>query len=207
MNLEEVKEVLYDITALFFQKATILWSEQINTKPFLPYITLKVGSIQKTAFPLIDEDGGRYYPCHTTVEFNLYTKGKPIILGEDKVTSNYINTATSDLMQFFLFVESESITDKMAEKGIEVTLLPPIRDLTELQNDSKYRYRAMAEATVTFVEEANGSYGVSGMIVTTNSSGGGTPEMAKESIKIIKEVEINKRTKGGKIVHEKSSTR
>ena len=50
MNLVEVKESLYDATARFFAGAAILWTEQINTKPPVPYVTLKTGGIRRDAF-------------------------------------------------------------------------------------------------------------------------------------------------------------
>jgi len=199
MNLEEVKDALYDITAMFFSGAMVIWAEQINTKPNPPCVTLKMGGIQKTAFPIVDEDGSRYYSCRTTAEVNLYTKGKPVTVGEN-VTGNYANTATSDLMEFFNFIESENITDIMAGKGIEVTLIPPVRDLTSLLNDSKYRYRAMAEASVTFPMEADGSYGIGGMPKIPNYSGGGTSEMAGAETDTIEEIEI---IEGGNNSYEK----
>lgn len=195
MNLENVKETLYDITAMFFQGATILWTEQINTKPPLPYVTIKVGGIQRTAFPIIDKNGTRYYPCQTTAEFNLYTKGKPVTLG-NKVTGNFMNTATSDMMEFFNFVESDHITDIVAKKGMDVSLIPPIRELTDLQNDSRYRYRSMAEAVVSFAMEADGPYGMSNATSIPNSSGGGTKDIVEAEISVIEEVEIEEMIKG-----------
>ena len=110
MNLAMVKEVLYDIASMFFQGAPVIWAEQMNTKPTPPYITLKVGNMNRTHFPLIGEGGNRYYPCSTTVEINLYTKGKPVIRQEN-ATGNFMNTAVSDLNDFFQFVESDEITD------------------------------------------------------------------------------------------------
>lgn len=195
MNLEEVKETLYDIAAMFFDRATIIWTEQVNTKPFLPYITLKTGGIQRPPFPVIDENGNRYYSCRTTAEINLYTKGKPVTAGEG-VTGNFANTAVSDLMDFFNFLESDRITDLLAEKGMDISLVPPVRDLTDLQNDSRYRYRSMAEAAVSFFQEADGAYGISGMQTVPNSSGGGKPEMAKAAQDIIEEVEITEEVAG-----------
>ena len=197
MNLEKVKEALYDITALFFHDATIIWAEQINTKPNPPYITLKMGGIQRSAFPFWDIENKRYYSCRTTVEVNLYTRGKPITTGGGNVTGNYANTATSDLMDFFNYVESEEITDQMAEKGIEVTLIPLVRDLTALLNDSQYRYRAMAEAVVTFVQQADGPYGICGMPQVPNYSGGGATEMAEAETGIIEKIELESRMEGG----------
>lgn len=193
MRLEEVEDVLYGITSKFFTGATVIWSEQINTKPPLPYVTLKVGGVQRTAFPIINEDGTRYYPCSTVAEINLYTKGKPVTVREN-ATGNYANTAVSDMIDFFNFVESDNVTDLLAMNGMDISLIQPVRDLTDLQNDSRYRYRAMAEATVSFAMEADGPYGVGG-IAAPNSSGGGTAEMAKAVFDTIEEVEI---TEGGK---------
>lgn len=193
MNLAEVKERLFDLTELFFKGATVIWSEQINTKPQLPYVTLKCGGVNRTSFPVDDGDGRRVYQAKTTWEVNLYTKGQPITVGEG-VTGNYANTAVSDLTEFTIFLDSESIVDIIAGYGMDVTLMPPVRDLTNLQNDSKYRYRAMAEFSVSFVQEADGPYGTGGMPLIPNSSGGGTKEMADAVTETIEEVEI---TEGG----------
>lgn len=193
MNLAEVKERLFDLTELFFNGATVIWSEQINTKPPLPYVTLKCGGVNRTSFPVDDGDGRRVYQAKTTWEVNLYTKGQPITVGEG-VTGNYANTAVSDLTEFTVFLDSERIVDIIAGYGMDVTLMPPVRDLTNLQNDSKYRYRAMAEFSVSYVQEADGPYGTGGMPFVPNSSGGGTKEMADAVSETIEEVEI---TEGG----------
>ena len=50
MNLSEVKEKIYDITAMFFNGATVIWAEQGNVKPDLPYITLKTGPVKRNVF-------------------------------------------------------------------------------------------------------------------------------------------------------------
>lgn len=189
MNLEAVKEVIYDLVSGFFGEATVLWSEQINTKPPLPYVTLKVSGINKTRFPVLSEDDIRYYPSSTTLEINIYTKGQAITTS-NHVTGNHSNTAMSDLNDFFNYVDSEMMVDWLANKGIDISLIPPIRDLTDLQNDSKYRYRSMAEATVSFAEEADGPYGISGMYATPNSSGGGKTEMKDTVSDVIEEIEI-----------------
>lgn len=200
MTLEEVKETLYDITDMFFKGATVIWTEQSNTKPPLPYVTLKMGVVRRTAFPVVMDDGSKYYPCSTIVEVNLYTKGKPVH-GGDNMTGNYINTATSDMMEFFNFIESEEVTDLLAARGIGVTLMPPVRDLTDLQNDSKYRYRSMAEATVDYEMEANGPYGISDIAVP-NSSGGGTEDLISSDENVIEKVEVSGKTEGGNIENE-----
>ncbi len=189
MDLEAVKGTIHDMTAMFFAGADVIWAEQVNTVPVPPYVTLKMGSLDRNALILVDDDGERYYQCDTTVQIDLYTKGRPVATG-DMATGNYANTAVSDLMDLFSFLESEEITDRMAGMGISMALMPPIRDLTGLQNDSRYRYRAMAEASVSFLMEADGAYGMSGMAAVPNSSGGGTEEMAGKPIEPIEQVGI-----------------
>lgn len=189
MNLTEVKERLYDAAVQFFAGGTVVWAEQIGTKPEPPYVTLKTGSLSRTAFHVEDGEGVRSYQCSTAAEVNLYTRGQPVTEGES-VTGNCINTATEDLMEFSNFLESEAMADFFTGYGMSVLLIPPIRDLSFLQNDSKYRYRAMAEYAVTFVEEASGRYGLSGMSKAPNSSMGGTEEMVKEPIGVIEDFEL-----------------
>ncbi|WP_313579957.1 hypothetical protein [Lacrimispora sp.] len=189
MNQSQVKNKLFELTSMFFQGATVAWVEQTMTKPVVPYVTLRTGNINKTLFPCHDEAGDRYYPCSTIAEINLYTKGRPRTVAEG-VTGNYENTATSDLMEFVKFLESGEIQNRIAAANMDIQLNPPIRDLTELLNDSKYRYRAMAEFTVSYMEKASGRYGVSDCMYIPNYSGGNTREFTAASQYEIKEVEV-----------------
>lgn len=207
MNLEKVKEVICDVTELFFRGASVIWSEQTGTKPKPPYITLKLGNINKSAHPIIDENNNRFYPSATILEINVYTKGKPVTAGK-AVTGNYANTAASDLMDFFLFLQSDYITDYTNDRGVDIQLIPPVRDLSALENEnSAYRYRAMAEATVSFALLADGPYGIGGMPYVPNSSGGGTEEMESEAMPLIDDARVNDTPlpEGG-IENEKQST-
>lgn len=190
MNLTEVKERLYDAAACFFANAVVIWADQAGTRPEPPYVTLRMGGISRTAFPADDGAGGRSYQCRTTAEVNLYTRGRPLTEGEESITFGCINTATADLMEFSSFLESDALVDGFAGCGMDVSLMSPVRDLTFLQNESSYRYRAMAEYTVSFVEEAGGRYGLSGMPMVPNCSGGGTPEMAAEPAEVIEQADI-----------------
>ncbi len=189
MTLEKVKEQICKITEFYFTGATVLWAELANTKPPLPYVTLKIGHLDRTAFPIEEEteERERSYQCSTILEVNLYTRESMIT--EEKVTGSYANTALSDLTSFTNFLESEEITDRLAKDGIAISLMPPARDLSFLENETAYRYRAMAEYAVSFVIQADGAYGIGGMEIP-NSSGGGTKEMAETPIEAIKEVEI-----------------
>ena len=175
MRKDEVEQIIYKIVSDFFRGATVIWAEQVSKKPTLPFVAIKTGNINRTRFPIIDDEGRRYYPCSTLLEINLYTKGKPMTIAPN-VTGNYANTATSDLQDFFSYLDSEKVVDVLADNGMDISLEGPIRDLTNLQNDSKFRYRAMAEATVSYAQEADGVFGVQGIEIP-NPSGGGTREM------------------------------
>lgn len=196
MRVEEVKSLICELAEDFFRGATVIFAEQINTKPAPPYVTIKMGGINRTRFPIVD-GGQRHYHCSAVLEVNLYTKGKPVTAAK-KSTGNWANTATADLMDFFNYLDSDSIQDKLAEHGVDISLEPPVRDLTDLQNDSKYRYRAMAEATVSFAQAADGRYGIGGTELP-NPSGGGAPEMA-DGDEFIEEAEITEASYEGGII-------
>lgn len=189
MNLNETREVVREVVSRFFAGATVIWAEQVNTKPSLPYATIKFGAVERRLYPVEDPSIGRCYHCSTTAEVNLYTEGKPLG-GSVNAIRNSANTAVSDLLEFTNFVESEAVLDLLAGYRIEMSLIPPVRDLAALENDRKYRYRAMAEFTVTFVMEASGWYGIGGMPDAPNFSGGGSQEMADEPYEIIEDAEI-----------------
>lgn len=190
MNREEVKEVICDVAEKFFHGASVIWAEQISTRPKPPYVTLKLGDIKKSTHPIVDDNNNRFYPSTTMLEVNVYTKGKPVTVGKS-VTGNYANTAASDLMDFFLFIQSDYMVDYTNDRGVDIQLNPPVRDLSELVNEnSVYRYRAMAEATVSFALTANGPYGIGGMPYVPNSSGGGTEEMESEAMPLIDDARV-----------------
>ena len=191
MNLEDVKEVLYDVSAQYFAGASVIWTKQSATKPKPPYVTLEIeGGINRAAFPVTDEDGNICYQCSTRLEVNIYTKGRPVII-ESHVTGNYANTALNDMSAFANYMESEAVTDFLAENGMAISLMPPVRDLTGLENENtSYRYRSMAEFTVSYTEDANGMFGIYGTAPVPDYSGGGTQEMADTPIEAIEEVEI-----------------
>ena len=185
MTLAEVKEALYDVIAPFFPEGRVYWAEQIQTKPEPPYVTLKLGNVRRRAFP-VTEAGGRCYHCESVMEINLYTTGKAVT-GEENATGNRVNTATADLMEFSAYLESYAATDQLERALICVSLNPPVRDLTGLEHDRMYRYRAMAEYAVTFVQEAGGWYGV--------TPGDAAPvEMSETPVYTIEEAEIEEIT-------------
>ena len=186
MNLSFVRAVLFCAVDSFFDGCTVRWAEQIMTRPKLPYITMRTGDVQRTAFPVLDEDD-RFYSAGTTLELNLYAKGRKVIYKDD-ATVNYENTSVEDLADLVNYLESDKITDRLAEHGISIFPISDIRNLSELENESKYRFRANVEFEVRFPMVANGPYGYSDRV--PNSSGGGSESMGYAEEPIIEDVEI-----------------
>lgn len=189
MTLNEVRKTVYNTVKGFFKGASVVWAEQSMTSPTFPFVTIKMRDLQRSLHALADDEGDRSYDCSIPVEINLYTKGRERTNAEGTF-ANYENTAVSDLNEFFKYADSDIIQDELAEKGIAIVLNPPVRDLTDLQNDSRYRYRAMAEATVTFIDSADGLYGLAEMDEAPNPSGGGTEEMKEAPSDYIEDVDI-----------------
>ena len=188
MNLNEVKEAFRAVTARFFPGVSVRWAEQIGTVPGPPYLTIKFGSVDRTSFPVQDPAVGRCYHCHTVAEVNLYTKGKPLTAGQN-TTINYANTALSDMVEFSSYLESYGVVDDLTERRIDISLKGPVRDLSSLENDRQYRYRAMAEYDVYFVVQAEGRYAMDAMPDVPNYSGGGTKALSETETGFFTEAE------------------
>ena len=203
MNFGEVKQLLYETVVRYHPGAMVVWEKVGGVTPMPPYITIGYSNLIRSQFPMSDgERVHRYYNYSFRFEINLYTVGKPIKDDSDK-TIYYENTAVEDMEEFVRFLESEAITDELAEKDVTVVFDPPIRDLSELIDDTKFNYRSMEELTVTFAGLADGEYGVLGNTLVPNSSGGGLQEFTEAETGIIEEVEIGEITEGGNENHEK----
>lgn len=184
MTLEEVKDFLYDTAQKYFEAGTVIWAEHGNTVPLRPYMTMKMNAVNRAAFPIEEEETSlrqRAYQCSSILEINLYTKGKAVTTDEGS-TAGCINTAVSGLSRFSNYMESEYITDMLADMGIAVSLMPPVKDLSFLENENAWLYRAMAEYSVSFVMEADGAYGISCFEAQPENGGSaGTPDSGGNS--------------------------
>ena len=197
MNLGEVKQLLYEAVVKYHPGAMVVWEKTKGVTPKPPYITLGYSNLNRSLFPLSDDEGThKYYNYSFTFEINLYTVGKPVKDDSEKVLY-YENTAVEDLEEFVRFLDSEEITDELAKKNVTIVINPPVRDLSELIGDTKFNYRSMAEFTVTFVGLADGRYGVSGNKMVPNPSGGGLKEFTEAENSVIEEVIIKEETDDG----------
>lgn len=183
MTLDGLKRHLHQTAEKYFTGGAVIWAEQANVKPPLPYMTLKISSVSRAAFPIEEEETSarqRAYQCSSILEASLYTKGSPVTAAGN-TTAGHINTALSGMARFSSYLESEYVTDMLADKGIAISLMPPVRDLSFLENGNAYRYRAMAEYAVSFAMEADGAYGISCIGIPDGGDGAGMPGSGSHS--------------------------
>lgn len=194
MTLGDAKKLIYETVGSYFPGAMIVWEKTKGVTPKPPYITLGYKNLERSLFPLKDDEGEhRYYNYAFTLEMNLYTIGKEIEVNGTP-TGSYENTALEDIEEFIRYLDSEEITDKLSDKEISVVLNPPIRDLSEIIGSTKFNYRSMCEFSVTFVGLADGLYGVQGSKMIPNSSGGGLETFADTEMPAIENVIIQEET-------------
>lgn len=196
MTFSEVKKFIYKLVKRYHPGAMVVWTKTKGVTPKPPYITLGYSNLNRSAFPLSDDEREhRYYNYDFTLEINLYTVGKEVKAGNG---SYFENTAVEDLEEFIRFLDSDGITEELAKKNVTIVMNPPIRDLSELIGDTKFSYRSMCEFTVLFAGMADGEYGVYGS-QAPNPSGGGLNEYAEAEAFVIDKVEISEKTyEGGK---------
>lgn len=188
MTFAEVKQLLYELAVKYHPGAMVVWEKTKGVTPKPPYITLGYSNLNRSAFPLSDDEREhKYYNYDFIFEINLYTVGKKVEAGN---SSYFENTAVEDLEEFVRFLDSEGITDELAQKNVTIVCNPPIRDLSELIGDTKFNYRSMCEFTVSFIGIADGEYGVLGSKSVPNPSGGGLKEFTEAEISVIEEVII-----------------
>lgn len=187
MNIGEVKQFLYDLAAIYHPGATVAWSKTGGAKPKSPFLSLTYRNLERSLFPVTNDEGNSCYNYSMIFEINLYTNGKEVKAGDE---TYYENTAVEDLDEFVRFLDSPKITDIASEKGVTIVLNPPIRDVSGLIGDTKFNYRSMAELAVTFMDEAPGGYGVHNKTVVPNPSGGGTLGYAGAVIEPIESVAV-----------------
>lgn len=191
MNIGEVKQYLYDLVAMYHPGATIAWTKTGGVKPKAPFISLAYSNLDRSQFPVTNDEGENYYNYSMTFEINLYTKGKPVKAGTE---TYYENTAVEDLDEFIRFLDSPKISDITSGNNVTIVFNPPVRDVSELIGDTKFNYRSMAEFTVSFTDLASGEYGIHNKTNVPNPSGGGTQEYAGAVIEPIESVAIEEDT-------------
>lgn len=175
MNINGVRSAIYEIVSRYFAGATVAWGDTNMTKPRLPFITLKLGDVQRAMWPnkrYINGEPQYDYPSQVRLTVNLFTRGQKVLQGSDMAIRE--DTSENDMMEFVNFVNSDWFIQWENEKNIYVRPDGPVRPLSALINDTNWEYRAMAEFIVAYTEIAAGAT----TVWSQNPSGGGSEELA-----------------------------
>lgn len=197
MTVGEARKYLLDLTANYFGDGHVFFAENKMVQRAAPYITVKFSDINIGWSKNREYDPGLgcfrdFWEASTKAEVNLYTAGKNIAgVAQAPV---YENTALEDMSEFIKYLDSETIQDDIDAHDINISLSGGIRDLSYLVNDSTYRFRVMAEFSVTFTDSAYGKFGQCG-IELPNPSGGGNEDMAVHE-ESIEQIEIQEEKDG-----------
>ena len=162
VDVAEARQVIYDLTKFYFQKADVVFAKQsFRVKPIKPLVTLSFGTITRPLNPPVKVIDGRpvsLYPTTMMVQIDLFTKGRQREIAAG-ITPVMENTAANDMMAFAGFLGSEYAVQYCHKKDIAVVLLGNVQDLTDLINDTNYEYRAMLELELRFTSCAIGYMG------------------------------------------------
>lgn len=218
MNVREARKLVYDLLALYFQGADIAYSRQPNAvKPSAPLVTLSTVSVSRPSNPPTETVDGHpvsYYPVTMALQVDLYTKGSPVEVSPGRSVP-LENTALSDMMEFANFLGSEFVVNWSHRNDVALYVNGDVRDTTALINNASYQFRSTLELTLNFTQKAIGYTGIldpASIKHTTpegeaegddqapdvyvepefkpTPSGGGTTELAEETIGYFTEVEI-----------------
>ena len=85
MTFSEVKKFIYELVKRYHPGAMVVWTKTKGVTPKPPYITLGYSNLNRSAFPLSDDEREhRYYNYDFTFEINLYTVGREVKAGNSR---------------------------------------------------------------------------------------------------------------------------
>jgi hypothetical protein len=209
MTPDNVKSRLYSRISAYWSSATVKWGAAPGVKPLSPLVVLRMGAVTRPARPIaqLAADGSYVaaYPSETTLQVDLFTRGKLVTSSSGDY---YENTAVSDLLRFVNYLDSPATVDWLTKNDISLYLLGSVQDLSEVVNDTQWSYRAMCELGIGFTEwaaeyesilgdenikfdEDGNPMGICGGNWAQTASGGGTKELAAETTGFFTEAKIN----------------
>lgn len=202
MTVRQLRSAVLSIVQAYFVGASVVWGKTNKTFPHLPVVFLEFGTVKRPIHPEVRDTEGEllyYYPSQVSLTVNLCTKGAAIT--QEGMTNAYENTAESDLLDFINFINSEVCSIWCNARDISIRPEGSVQDLSELENDAKWQYRAMAELAIDFTQLAVGMSGIlaeasvqpDGTIIPVwqqTPSGGGSQELAEKETGYFTQVEI-----------------
>ena len=161
MTQSELKGKLYDLVAAYFAtldaKGNIVWGKTKPVNPNSPMVSLGLAQVLRPYRPArryVDGIVHDSYPSGTVLRVDLFTKGAPTT-DEPNVTARYENTAVNDLSDFANFLNSVYADHWSGRNGITIRTRT-VQDLTAINNETSWQYRALLEVDVGFMQNAAG---------------------------------------------------
>ena len=176
--------------------------------------TISVNRPMNPPTEIVDGNPVSYYPTNMVLQVDLYTKGALVEVGERQLAL-VENTALNDMIEFANFVGSEYFINWCHQKDIALALKSDAQDTTALINSASYQFRATLELMMSFTQKAVGYTGILDADsikhstpegeaegddtaddvyfepeYTPSVSGGGSKELAEESIGYFTEAEV-----------------
>ena len=157
MNQSELKKIMHSFISSHFGSATVVWGKVKAVNSNAPQIVLTMGDIIRPYQPITQSINGvpiNVYPSKTTLQVDIYTKGRPTS-NESGVSASFENTAVNEMTEFANFLNS-GYSDQWSSDNDVSILVNQVRDLTEIINDTSWEYRAMVELEIGFTQRAVG---------------------------------------------------
>lgn len=208
LTLNQLKQAVFSHFSAYWGEAAVVWGATNKVKPLAPLVMLQLGTVTRATQPITQMVNGivfSAYPSEVPLQIDLFTKGNTVSTPEGSYSEN---TAESDLLDFVNYLDSTATIEWSNQNNVSVSLLGGVQDLSEVINDSRWQYRAMAEIRLTFTQwaaEYNGVLSESNIIFNKNgvpvgvdntnwrptASGGGTEELARVKSGAFEESPIN----------------
>lgn len=162
MTIGELRKALQEVVERYFTGASVKWTNENNTKPSGPLVTLQLGNVHRELFSIMENRKGhpvKLYHSRAMLDVNLYTPGS-MSKAQPGLRPKAENTAVNDMQDFVSYMDSDYAIDLLG--ALDVTVLPEgsTMDVSGLIDSVKYEYRAMQQFTVQFTQNAAGVAGI-----------------------------------------------
>ena len=165
MTQRELKRKLHELIGEYFKslekQGNIVWGMAKPVNPGSPKVALTAGPIKRPEHVnrlYVDGIVVDVWPSKTTLQVDLFTKGAPTT-DNPNVIAAHENTAVNDLTEFVDFLHSVYVDRWSFINDVSLNA-NNVQDLTELINDTSWKYRAMVEIEIGFTQVAVGFAGL-----------------------------------------------
>jgi hypothetical protein len=198
MTPQALRHKLHDLVKSYFFAADVVWAMQGQVNPDNPTVLLKMLPVVRQPRPTRQDVDGIVvdsYPSKTTLQIDLFTQGAEPEEVEG-VKQRWENTAVSDLADFVNFLGSVLVDHWCYANDVSIEA-STIHDLTQLDNNITWEFRAMVELAVGFTQHAH-EFAGNPIDGNGTASGGRPQDMANRKTGWFEDVEIEKEENNGK---------